>query len=52
MLKEFGSGAFLDLNLEAYTDRFNGVVPTDSKYDDNFPLDLRSVASLGLVYYF
>ena len=45
-------GAFLDLNLEAYTDRFNGVDPTDSKYDDNFPLDLRSVASLGLVYYF
>lgn len=45
-------GAFIDLNLEAYTDKFNGVGSGDSEYDKNFPLDVRSVGSIGLIYHF
>ena len=45
-------GAFIDVNLEAYTDQFNGFVSVDNEVDESFPYDLRVVGSLGLVYHF
>ena len=45
-------GAILDVNLEAYTDQFNGFVSVDNEVDESFPYDLRVVGSIGLVYHF
>lgn len=47
-------GAFIDLGLEAFTDGFNGMNPSGKTTadDDNFPLDLRLIGSLGLTYHF
>lgn len=45
-------GAFVDVNLESYTDKFNGFVSFDTELDQSFPYDLRVVGSLGLIYHF
>lgn len=52
-----GFGVYADLCGEAYTDMYNGLMP--SKEDQThyegyagFPLDLRGILSLGLVYHF
>lgn len=45
-------GAFVDVNLESYTDKFNGFVSVDTAEDQSFPYDLRVVGSLGLIYHF
>ncbi len=50
-------GLFADLCGEAYTDMYNGLMPTkqdqaiESGYP-GFPLDLRILASLGMVFHF
>ncbi len=45
-------GAFVDVNLESYTDKFNGFVSVDTAEDTSFPYDLRVVGSFGLVFHF
>lgn len=45
-------GAFVDVNLEAYTDKFNGVVSWTTPEDESFPYDLRIVGSFGLIWHF
>lgn len=45
-------GAFVDVNLESYTDKFNGFVSVDTAEDESFPYDLRVVGSFGLVFHF
>lgn len=55
----FGLGFYADLCGEAYTDNFNGLMPTaeDTKFNAfqgyaGFPFDLRVFVSLGAVYHF
>lgn len=52
-----GLGLFGDLCGEAYTDMYNGLMPTKEEQKDyegygGFPLDLRSLLSFGFVYHF
>lgn len=52
-----GFGVFLDLCGEAFSDMYNGLMPSaeDQKNYEGyggFPLDLRCILSVGLVYHF
>lgn len=44
-------GIYADLGGEAYTDMYNGLKPNKNEYA-GFPLDLRCLASLGIVFHF
>lgn len=48
-------GLYIDLGLEAYNDQYNGLQPTkedQSQYQGyaGFPLDLRAMASFGIIF--
>lgn len=50
-------GIFADLRAEAYSDNYNGLRPNSEDQDKatgyaGFPMDLRGIASLGVVYHF
>lgn len=52
-----GFGIFADLCAEAYTDSYNGLHPSESDQAKGpgyagFPLDVRGVASFGIVFHF
>lgn len=52
-----GFGLFADLSLEAYTDRFNGLLPYEEDHTAGtgyagFPFDLRIPLNLGVLYRF
>ena len=52
-----GIGIYADLCGEAYTDMYNGLEPTEEdkrRFEGypGFPLDLRGIISLGVVYHF
>ena len=52
-----GFGIFADLCGEAYTDMYNGLMPSKQDQENyegygGFPWDLRGLLSLGMVYYF
>ena len=54
---DFGLGIYADLRGEAYTDQFNGLMPSKEDFDNfegypGFPFDLRAMLSLGLIYKF
>lgn len=54
---ESGLGFFADFCGEAYTDMYNGLMPSaedQQQYEGygGFPFDVRGLISLGLVYYF
>ena len=53
----FGLGMFMDLCGEAYTDMYNGLMPSDEDQQNyegyaGLPFDLRGIASFGLVFRF
>ena len=47
-------GIFADLGAEFYTDNYNGLKPhkDDPFIEENFPFDMRGVASLGVAIHF
>lgn len=50
-------GMFIDLCGEAYTDKYNGLLPNEKNQKEvsgyaGFPLDLRGLASLGVILHF
>lgn len=49
-------GAFIDLNIEALTDMFNGResmgAPSDEDKNGSFPYDIRLVGSFGVTFHF
>ena len=52
-----GLGFLLDFCAEAYTDKYNGLKPSENDQFDyegygGFPYDVRGLASLGIVYHF
>ena len=51
-----GTGLFLDLGAEAYTDKYNGLKPFDSENPSRgkagFPFDLKFNASFGVIHHF
>ena len=52
-----GFGVFADLGGEAFTDKFNGLRPTELDHEGRegyagFPFDLRATLSLGVVCHF
>lgn len=52
-----GIGLYADLCGEAYNDMYNGLMPSEEdqkRYEGyaGFPLDLRGIVSLGVVYHF
>lgn len=52
-----GLGFFADLGGEAYHDMYNGLMPTKEEQKNyegygGFPLDLRAMLSLGIIYHF
>jgi len=52
-----GIGIFADLGVEAFTDKYNGLQPTDADKEASsgypgFPLDLKVPLSFGVIYHF
>lgn len=51
-----GLGLFVDLSGEAYMDNYNGLKPNEGDHRGEgyagFPMDLRALASFGVIYHF